>query len=420
MRALVLLAVLFLLACSGSENPCGSGLCFTDGECQPCGSGGGAGGGGGGGGGPPRTERSVSWLYPGNFWCTAWSEIEIKKAFLGNASGTFDVGSYTMKLGPPVQVGDLEAYPLLLDGDTEKYAPRWDRLGANRYGDVFGFAPGSSTPVLLFSPELATWPGTGFITTFDGTNVPVNRNASVVPSGYTTNKAYFAPPLVALGTSSSEHYGGTGCTYFENYGTICGSDPADGPTRSEAHLEYWAPTAGPVAMHQAYNYESCTGDCAINRWEKRVEVWFFGDVRDGNSALEDEPNVFASPTVLPVRAQLFNMLGNVNHSDPLSTATGTSYSAHDWYRFELTTAGTADLYLYWGDTTQDFEMNLFTAPDSAWGFRYLDTSKPGTIPEFKKSRFLSGQFQPGKFLVGVRRTTATESWTGYGLMSIRD
>lgn len=410
MRLLVLLVVsLFVMACPGPE-------------CADCVTGGGAGGGaGGGGGGVVRTERAVSWLHEGNFWMAAWSEIDIDKAFLGNATGSYDVGSYSMKLGPPMQVGELQMFELRLDGDTDKYTPRWSHIGANRYGDVYGLAAGSSTPILLYSPELPTWPGSGFFTRFDpSTNVPVNRNAQVVASSYTKNKPYFEPPLVALGTSSSQHYGGTGCTYFPGYGTICGSDPGSGPTQSEAHLEYWHPTAGPVAMHEAHNYESCTGSCAVNRWEKRVEVWFFGDVSAGNSALEDEPNAFATPTVLPVRTTLFNMMGGVSGAETLSAAPGTSDAAHDWYRFEVLTAGTADFYLAWGDEAQRFEMKLYTAPDSAWGFRYLGTSMPGTQLDLDHYVFLSGQYQPGKFMIGVTRLTSSPFWTGYGLMSVRD
>ena len=410
MRILVLLAViLFATGCPGPE-------------CTNCSIGNGANGGTDGGvdgGAVQRTDRTVSWLSEGNFWLAAWSEIDIQKAFLGSPSGKFAVGSYSIKLGAPVKVGDLQMFELRLDGDTQKYTPRWSRIGANRYGDVYGLAAGSPTPVLLYSPELSTWPGSGFFTVFDAaTSVPVDRNAQVVPSDYTNRKPYFDPPLVAIGTSSSQQYGGTGCTYFENYGTICGSDPGSGPTREEAHLEYWHPSAGPVAMHHSYNYQSCTGDCALNRWEKRVVVWFFGDVHEGNSALEDEPNVFATPTVIPVRTTLFNMLGGVNTSDALSGAPGGTYQAHDWYRFEMTTLKSADFYLYWGDTAQEFEMNLYTAPDSAWGFQYLATANVGTEPEFKKSLWLSGQYQPGKYLLGIRRKTSSEFWTGYGLMSI--
>ncbi len=367
---------------------------------------------------PPRTVRSVDWMSEGNFWMVSWSEIDIRRAFLGQAGGDYDLGSYSMMLGSPTVVGGISMFELKLDGDVEKYTPNWSRIGADEYGDIYGLRPGSSSPQLLFSPELDSLPPNGFYRQFAvGGQVPVDRNASIIGSKYTNNEPYFEPPLAAVGSATNDVVGGgTGCEYFPGYGTICGSGPGSGAIEGEMHFEYWHPEAGPVGMHFSYDYEDCLGfACTERHTEERVEVWAFGDVSNGDRAHNLEPDGLSEPTSLPVGWSYFSMIGEVYQSE---AATGSGeWTAHDWYIVDVSERSNIGFTLIWSQDDQNFDLDLYTAPGSVWGFQYLDSAVTVDLPPAKYAKLLGVDINPGQFVIGVTLTTPSEFGVGYGLLT---
>ena len=83
-------------------------------------------------------------------------------------------------------------------------------------------------------------------------------------------------------------------------------------------------------------------------------------------------------------------------------------------------AKTVDFYLVWNDPV-DLDFYLFTAPDNeTYGFLYLAEADVSTgMVEFENAKFFSGTYSPGKYLLGVRRTSDPGFATGYGIMSMR-
>ncbi|MEE9611630.1 MAG: hypothetical protein V3W19_10275, partial [Desulfatiglandales bacterium] len=61
-------------------------------------------------------------------------------------------------------------------------------------------------------------------------------------------------------------------------------------------------------------------------------------------------------------------------------------------------------------------------PDNPdYGFLYLDTGKVSVaMTDFERAKFFSGQYLPGKYVIGVKRTTDSEFSTGYGVMVMSD
>lgn len=369
---------------------------------------------------PPRTERITKWLGEGNFWMISWSEVEYETVFLGSPSYSGDFGSYTMKLGPPIVIDGIKMFEIQLDGDVKKLTPRWSRIGADKYGDIYGVMPNSQIPVLLYSPELTSWPGSGFYTKFDANSrLPVNRSASIIPSKYTNGKPYFNPPLTAIGTSSNYQTssGGTGCEYFAEYGTICGAGPGGGATTAQAQLEFWHTDAGPVAMHDAYDYQDCLGfACTGKHKEQRIEVWSFIDTSTGYIRHNNEPDSFTQPTVITLSGTGSWMSGEVYQTEAKSSG-NSNWSAHDWYAFNVTAARNVSIRLFWGEDGTNFNIELYTAPDSLYGFMHLDSGKSYNDPDFKYAKIIDGMFQPGKYMLGVTRTTTSKFGSGYSILS---
>jgi hypothetical protein len=403
-----------------------------------------------------RETYDIVWLREGNFWKVAWHEVEIDVGWTGGY-GDYDLGSYTIKLGTPQQIEGIQMYELLLDGDTEKYTPLWKWIGTDTYGDIYGIEYDSAAPVLIFSLTNDTWSGSGFYTEFEEeTGVSVNRNGYMAPSQYTSQSGY-SGTLTSVGWSKNKVvYSEGGCEYFPGYGTICTeSGTGAGPdVNNEMHFEYWSPTAGPVGMHRAYNYEDCIGFmCNEKHIEQRIEVWFFGDVTGMvDFVYEDEPETYADPTLIAIdeiKGQVFIAYGAVNKQDtpsgyiegysavvsdelmdqikdwyPFTAQEGMEIAVqvHDWYKFEITpedASRTFEFYLVWNEAETDFNFYLFSAPDNpTYGFLYMgqDHLEPDVMTEFNHSKGFSGTYAPGTYLLGVQRMTPSDFATEYGIL----
>lgn len=377
----------------------------------------------------------IPWLVAGNFWNVSWSWIEAEADWWTASSyGDFGVGSYTMKLGPPTTVEEKTMFPLQLSGQVDDFGPMWTHIGTDGCGHVYGMTSAAASPTLVFSEASDDWSGTGFWTDFsaESASVTVTRNASMTPSQYTQELPYFDPPLTRVGHSESEsNYDPGGCEYFPGYGTIC-TEASTGPSSGTHRFEYWDPEAGPVGMHYARDYEDCLGvACTEEHVERRIEVWYFGDVTSDPLLFEDEPDTYADPTPFPVSEEIVVMTGAISEYDTPSgyiagydagAAMELAAGIHDWFAVEVTPemAGrTVDFYLAWNDPV-DLRFHLFAAPDHAIGFTYLAEAEAFEWEEFEESRFFSGQFQEGSYLLGVERTTESDIETRYGVFGAMD
>jgi len=395
------------------------------------------------------TPTTLAWLKEGNIWKVAWSEIAYDVG-LFNTTGNYDLGTYTMRLGKAVTQSGLTMHPIALDGDTRKYKPLWTSIGTDGCGNVFGANGG--TAVRIYATAGTSFSGTGFWTSFTGvTDVAVNRSATVIPSQYTKQvSAVFAPPLTSVGHSdASTGPAGSGCEYFAGYGTICGND-GPGISTSKFIYEYWSSTAGPVAMAYAYDYNSGGSLATESHKEQRVEVWFFGDASNSHQAFENFSSSYVAPTPLSIPSgdnHLFVMYGEINTFEkpagaiagvsavisdatyaqikswyPFGQQTGQTVAEQlqDWFSFELTDVTTrTEFYLVWNDDSQ-LELHWYAAPGNAtygflyFGQDYLDTA--GTLTEFKHVKGIPNPTQPGKYLLGIRRTAPQQAATQYGIM----
>lgn len=380
---------------------------------------------------PSCQPQDVPWLVQGNFWRVAWSWIEIDVGWT-ESYGDYDLDSYTMKLGAPVQVDDKTMYELQVSGVAGEYGPRWRYVGADGCGNVYGQTSAGQQPVLVYAQGSSEWSGEGFWADFTGFSpVTVTHGAAMAPSQYTRQQPHFDPPLTAVGYSeSSSSWDPGGCEYFPGYGTICTEGDA-GPTSGTVFYEYWDDEAGPVGMHFSDDYEDCLGfACNERHHEVRIEVWFFGEVGEEPIVYEDEPDTYADPTPFPVSEELLTMFGAIGSYDTpsgylpgYSATVGMDLAAevHDWFAFEITpelAALTVEFYLAWNDPVE-LGFYLFTDPDHPIGFTYLAESfdHPNFV-EFEHTRVFSGTYQPGKYLLGVRRETPSDIETGYGIFSI--
>lgn len=391
---------------------------------------------------------AVPWLNEGNFWQVSWFEIDYEIG-LFESDGRTDVGSYTMKLGEPATLGGFTMYPLELTGDSQKYPPLWSFIGTDECGNILGST--GSDPVVIYSLAGNEWTGRGFWTRFEGvTGIGVNRSASIIPSQYTVRLDYFEPPLTSVGRSTSDSgSSGTGCEYFAGYGTICGSDSSGSRTETLVY-EYWAEEAGPVAMHYSYDYDSGGSLSSERHTEQRVEVWFFGDTSDGRSSFETEPDSYVDPTPLPIQSGVYTVFAEVNEFDvpgglipgvspvvndqiyaeiqdwyPFDRQEGERVAAriHDWYEFEIVNPDErVEFYVTWDAVDQNLDLHWFAAPDHPeYGFLYLgeDYIDPGAFPEFAHVKGIPNPTVPGKYLLGVERTTDSRFATQYGVLVLK-
>ena len=398
---------------------------------------------------------SIAWLQEGNFWKVAWHEVEINVGWTGGY-GDYDLGSYTLKIGPPQQIAGLQMFELIVTGDTSKYTPLWEYIGADTNGNVYGIKSNNEAPVLIFSEVDDTWSGSGFYADFEGeTGILVNRNGYMAPSQYTKQSGY-SGILTSIGWSKDKVvYSGSGCEYFAGYGTICGeTGTGAGPdVDNEMHFEYWSPTAGPVGMHKAYNYENCIGFyCNEKHVEQRIEVWHFGDKAGAVDFIyENEPDTYAEPTLIhlgDISGQVFSVYGDIYNLDmpsgvidgysavvsdelmakikdwyPFTAQEGQDIAeqVHDWYKFEISSADAGRnlaFYLVWSQAETNLNFYLFTAPDNQdFGFLYLGQENwLDTMEEFSHSKGFDGTLAAGTYLLGVQRTTPSDFATEYGIL----
>ena len=102
----------------------------------------------------------------------SWSELESNVTWT-ERGGTFDTGSFTLKLGPRQDISGYEMYEVILNGDVGEYSPGWDFIGTDTYGGVYGLVDGIEGAVLLYSVIDSGVPRTGFYAKFaPGKTIP--------------------------------------------------------------------------------------------------------------------------------------------------------------------------------------------------------------------------------------------------------
>jgi hypothetical protein len=76
------------------------------------------------------------------------------------------------------------------------------------------------------------------------------------------------------------------------------------------------------------------------------------------------------------------------------------------------------LILAW-DADVDLRMWIYSAPDNPrYGFVYLAQAPTYTWTETRHARATAATYLPGKYLVGVERTTSTPVATQYGVFAL--
>lgn len=367
----------------------------------------------------------------------SWSELESNVTWT-ERGGTFDTGSFTLKLGPRQEISDYEMYEVILNGDVGEYSPGWDFIGTDTYGGVYGLVDGIEGAVLLYSVIDSGVPRTGFYAKFAPWKmITTNRNARMIPGQYTDQVPHFEGNITGVGYSGGGQkvFQGTGCDYYPGVGTICGGGTTLGPSQDETHIEYWSADAGPIGMHYSYNFEDCLGAaCNEKHIERRVEARYFGDFAGSKVGYENEPDTYADPTPIDVEGPIFTIMGEINEFDTpsgfiegIEAPVGMALAAEiqDWYRFEVTAVEqdrVRDFYVLWNGPDVDLDVYLYSAPDNQpFGLLYLAEGEvlDDTL-QFERGKFLSGSLAPGSYLIGVHLPNADQGPVPYGVISVRE
>lgn len=382
-----------------------------------------------------REQIEISWLREGNFWRLAWSEVESTRTWT-ERGGTADSRTYTIRLGNRRDVNGFEMYPIDLTGDAGDFSPGWDLVGTDTFGGIYGMVDGNTTPVLLYSLHDVRTPVIGFHANFaSGKDISIDRSSRMIPSQYTRQVSVFDGPVAGVGYSAGgkQVFRGAGCDYFAGVGTICGGGTTLGPSREETHIENWSDEAGPVGMHYSFDFEDCLGTaCDEKHIEQRVELRFFGDPAESSVGYETEPDTYVEPTEIDLSGSFFTTLAEINEFDLPSgfiegvvAQSGMDVAAqiHDWFRFEVGPGdGTREFVVVWDDSTIDLDVFVFTAIDNQqYGFLQIgEGTELDDDSQSEEGKFVSGTFEPGPYLIGVRLPGGSNITVPYGLIAITD
>ena len=367
------------------------------------------------------TPRTVSWLHEGNFWRVAWSDVAASPR-------RADVGTYAMQLGKSYVSGDYTLYPLVLSGNYEGAAPRYKAIGSNRCGDIVGVNGSSVTTI--FNAGKQTWSGNGFwgqVAASKGERVNETvRSIIMDPS------TYLKPPFTAVGATMHSSTSGSegGCKlYYEVGQTIC-TEGDSGTTTDIATVEYWSDTMGPVVFQDSADYD---GDSRSR--EKRIEVFYFAN--NATSAMQTHVGTNAIADAFPL---VFNKELSTHvvvlpeNGAGKATAAGRGIPAsavgiENWFSLDVTpTMARKSLLVFLSWTNDaDYELLVFTAPDSEYGFSYVTSGDALTAADIAESGVdisggvsCSGQYAATKYLVGVRRLKHGTGDDGYALVTQAD
>ncbi len=162
-----------------------------------------------------------------------------------NRSGMSGFGTYTWNydgririlLGDPIIIDSIQAFTVILSGDTNMLSTRWKYLAMHEL-QFLGSENGNSLTV-LFDGGSGMWPGSGFFGTFSSTTLYQARKSEI-------NNKFLSDDALLIGASTSQ----SRCRYYSGIGTICGGD-AD---INVSHYEYFKEGIGPYGHYDHSSY----------------------------------------------------------------------------------------------------------------------------------------------------------------------
>jgi N-acetylneuraminic acid mutarotase len=212
-------------------------------------------GGGGGGGGsndddpdpvPPAaggTPLEVT-LSQGDYWEFFWQSETVTFAQPNTTTSDTDVGRYRITLGSPVMISGLNAFPLIISGETTDgtldMGPRWQYIAIDN--DILWGSQDGQALHRIYDGSTGNWTGGGFFVEFADAE-------TISPSAGTFDGSY--NNLSAI-TISHETTSG-GCE------TILGHTICSDTSTSFTEKEYMKEGIGPLAYTLAISYSSSGG-----------------------------------------------------------------------------------------------------------------------------------------------------------------
>ncbi len=96
-------------------------------------------------------EASLLPLAQGSCWEFGWTQYESSYA-MSDTSYSLETGYYRVTLGAAENIGGISMHAVEISGHPGDYAPRWERIGGDSAGRIFGAQTGSRTLVTLYDP----------------------------------------------------------------------------------------------------------------------------------------------------------------------------------------------------------------------------------------------------------------------------
>ena len=288
-------------------------------------------------------------LSQGTFWDFRWDSAVTSSSSSGTSTSR-DGGMYRLTLGPPTTIQGRTAYPITVAGRAPEPLA-WSHLVPDELG-YLGSEDGS-TLVTLFDPTRASWSGGGFFENFaDFERVgDVTWGIGAIDNDYVSGQA--AETHASANKPLCEIIAGT---------RICGEE-----SYSHDWYEYWSDTYGPTgSKHDFASTFSGGGFFSAHDGSRDVGVTassLFGDRI--NFGVEIEPNELASPPMpLPPYPDTIGFTNEFEDSDEIGLQLPTGsvpVEVHDWYSFQLSSAGQVSVDLTWDSRsgTSDLDLILY-------------------------------------------------------------
>lgn len=358
-------------------------------------------------------ETPLLALTQGGFWEFGWTEYESSYA-MSDTSYSLETGYYRATLGTAENIGGILMYALEISGHPGDYTPRWERIGGDSAGRIFGTEAGSRQLVTLYDPSSGgQWPGAGFFVELRDTVLMKGALHSSVNQGkWHTSHQYYDGSAHAVTYSFEQD----NCEYFPGIGNICGGDM----DQDVLEIEYWTQDLGPVAWHYYTSYSDCGGSfCSGSTSEYDVGLYrssLMGDTSD--YLLETGPTSYADPMTYPNTEGLPSLVvGRVKETDP------EDYGIHDWYEIILTEETAFLAELRWISTDADLDLYFIgLTGESQWSLETLASSTSSTYGSGNAAsptkEEVSGVVSAGTYYLGVVAYDAGSLGADYDLVYV--
>ena len=178
-------------------------------------------------------------LKEGGYWKYKWQSADTTTAQGSSTTVDNKNGEFTLTLGTPTTINATEAFPLIIEGKSDKYIPRWSYLAIGEDGSLLGLENG--TFKTIYSATESSWNGGGFFIKFTDSDA-VKVTTSTYEGIYNTMDAV----LVSFADASG------GCEYLLGY-TLCEENSA-----STSLKEYYKQGLGAIGYY-SYSHNTYSG-----------------------------------------------------------------------------------------------------------------------------------------------------------------